>query len=55
MEVEQYFGLTGTPVIFSLCVTQRECVGVDEYPPDTPEQMIKGVIVLRVVPTIQCQ
>lgn len=55
MGVEQHFGLTGTPLIFSLCVTQRECVSVEEYPLDTAEQMIKGVIVLRVVPTITCQ
>ena len=54
MEVEQYFGLTGTPLIYSLCVTQRECVE-PPLPMDTPEQMIKGVIVVRVVPKIQCQ
>jgi hypothetical protein len=53
LEVEQYFNLTGTPVLVNLKVTQRECF-VPTNGGDTPEQMIKGAILLRVVPTISC-
>ncbi len=53
LEVEQYFGLTGTPVIVRLKVRQDECF-VPSSGGDTEEQMIKGTILLRIVPTLSC-
>jgi hypothetical protein len=53
LEVEQAFGLTGTPVLVSLKVKQDECF-VPTSGGDSPEQMIKGTILLRIVPTLSC-
>ena len=53
LDVEEYFGLTGTPVLVKLKVKQRECF-IPSSGGDTDQQMIKGTILLRVVPTITC-
>jgi hypothetical protein len=53
LNVEEYFELAGTPVIYYLNVTEKECL-VTTSGGDTAEQMIKGTIILRVVPTVSC-